>query len=96
MNKRVVFDSAQDLEGALRAIYQHPEPDAAFASRLERQLHQRQRGEGRLGGIGSKLALNFTAIARALVWIAAVALLVFVLSWSIRNLIPSPAPAVPE
>jgi photosystem II stability/assembly factor-like uncharacterized protein len=96
MNKRPVFDSAQDLESALRAIYQHPEPDAAFASRLGRQLHQRQRGEGRLVGIGSKLALNFTAIAQALVWIAAAALLVFVLSWSIRNLIPSPAPAVPE
>ena len=96
MNKRAVFDSTQDLEDALCAIYQHLEPDAAFATSLERKVRQRRRVVGRLDDVGRRLAMNFTATGRALVLIAAVVMLVFVLSWSIRNLIPSPAPSVPE
>ena len=97
MNKRTEPGTSptHNVEDALHSLFQTHQPDPRFVSRLERQLIEQASADTdmiyRKRGLSNPLAI----LSRLLAWASLAVLLVFVVSWSVNNLVPKPASALP-
>ncbi|HSL45168.1 MAG TPA: LysM domain-containing protein [Anaerolineales bacterium] len=83
-------DREEDIAQKLTQLAEHTHANVQFATELEERLrNKRQRN-------GGWLATAFRQTSPTLRWVALMALLVLVLSWSIRSLIPAPQPAAED
>jgi hypothetical protein len=82
-----VNSSGKDLESALEALFDAAEPDPGFVDQLGARLRAQPRPAVRL----KDLLARFSSTGRTALWAAAALVLVLVLAWAIRSLVPVPA-----
>jgi peptide/nickel transport system substrate-binding protein len=75
------------LEAALRAFYHHPQPDKRFLEKLGGRLARQTRIQADQPGLADRLRSTF----RPLGWGLAALLIILVVAWGMRNLVPDDA-----
>jgi hypothetical protein len=81
------------IENALQEVFHAPIPEATFVSNLERSLLARARQDSQAPSFRQRFSTRFASSVRGVAWGVGGLLLVFVLVWGIRNLIPVVLPA---
>lgn len=79
-----------ELEQKLTQMYRAAPPDAAFADRLEQKLRRRAAARPQPAAQPPRPAWRFLAALQPLAWGGAAALLVLVVAWGVRYLLPAP------
>ena len=90
------MDNQTEIENALQEVFHAPSPEAHFVSNLERSLLTRARQESQAPSRRQRFSALFASSARGVAWGVGALLLVLVLVWGIRNLIPVALPAQQE
>src|SRR5512139_15734 len=94
--KSVNQESRPDIESSLTELFHAPTPEAHFVSKLERSLVTRACQEIQAPTRRQRFSALFAASARGVAWGVGALVLVLLLVWGIRNLIPVVLPAQPE
>ena len=84
------------IENALQEVFHAPTPEARFVSNLERSLLAHARQESQAPSLSQRFSALLSSSVRGVAWGVGALMLVLVLVWGIRNLIPVVLPAQRE